>query len=109
MNSAYLSKLCRTSSSSRTCRVVVFGCFDGAFRSAKRFPPFGIRDALRPALQNVCSDSCTRPKHGPELLGAGGSDPTKFWAAESPQKWGSIKGDVKKKHFPLRKERSIFS
>src|SRR5206468_11205293 len=82
MNSAYLSKLCRTSSSSRTCRVVVFGCFDGAFRSAKRFPPFGIRDALRPALQTVCSDSCTRPKHGPELLGAGGGGAHEILAGE---------------------------
>ena len=51
-------------------------------------PPFVIGDALRPALQNVCSDSCTRAKHDPELLGAGGSDPTKFWVAESRQKWG---------------------
>jgi hypothetical protein len=33
----------------------------------------------------------------------------KFWAAESRQKWGSIKGDVKKKHFPFRKGESVFS
>jgi len=52
------------------------------------FPPFVIRGALQLALQNVCSDSCTLAKHGPELLGAGGSDPTISWAAESPQKWG---------------------
>jgi hypothetical protein len=50
--------------------------------------PFVIRDALQAALQNVYSDSRTRPKHGPELFGAGGSDPTEYWAAESPQKWG---------------------
>src|SRR5439155_5929919 len=37
MNSAYLSKLCLTSSFKRTCRIVVFGCFDGAFRSAMCF------------------------------------------------------------------------
>src|SRR5216683_4192997 len=43
---------------------------------------------------------CTRAKHGPERLGAGGSDPTELWAAQSRQKWGFINGDVKKKHFP---------
>ena len=51
-------------------------------------PPFAIRAPLHPALQLELSDSCTRPKHGPEQFGAGGSDPTIFWAAGSPQKWG---------------------
>src|SRR5260370_6868772 len=50
------------------------------------FPPFVIRGALQLALQNVCSDSCTRPKHGAELLGAGRGGPPKFLAAGSPQK-----------------------
>jgi hypothetical protein len=40
MKSAYLSRLSLTSSSKRTWRVVVFGCFDGAFKSAKRFFSF---------------------------------------------------------------------
>src|SRR5713226_2980178 len=38
---------------------------------------------MRPRILEIVG-----PNHGPELLGAGGSDPTKFWAAESPQKWG---------------------
>ncbi len=63
MNSAYLSRLRLTSSSKRTCRVVVFGCFDGAFSSAKCFSSFRHRDVLQPPLQNVCSYSCTRAKH----------------------------------------------
>src|SRR5439155_5827408 len=109
MNSAYLSKLCRTSSSSRTCRVVVFGCFDGAFRSAKRFPPFGVRDALRPALQAACSDCCTRAKHGHASCVTGGSDPTELWAAESAQKWGSIKGGCQEKTLPLPQGEERFS
>jgi len=50
--------------------------------------PFVIRDPLHPALHLAFSDSCTRAKDGPEQLGAGGSDPMKFWAAESPQKRG---------------------
>src|SRR5208337_4340287 len=40
MNSAYPSTLRLTSSSRRTCRVVVFGCLDGAFRSAMCFLSF---------------------------------------------------------------------
>src|SRR5437016_11636721 len=40
MNSAYMSRLCLTSSSRRTGRVEVFGCFDGAFSSAKCFSSF---------------------------------------------------------------------
>src|SRR5713226_561793 len=31
---------------------------------------------------------CTRAKHGPERLGAGGGDPTELWGAQSRQKWG---------------------
>src|SRR5580704_18112880 len=49
-------------------------------------PPFLLslfRGVVRLALQVVCSDLCTRTKHGPERLGAAGSDPTTFWAAES--------------------------
>ena len=65
-----------------------FGCFDGAFSSGNCFPPFLFRGVVRLALQTVCSDLCTRTKHGPERLGAGGSDPTTFWAAESRTKWG---------------------
>src|SRR6266851_9992844 len=38
---------------------------------------------MRPRILEIVG-----PNHGPELLGAGGSDPTKFWAAESPQRWG---------------------
>lgn len=51
-------------------------------------PPFVIRDPLHGALQVVFSDYCTRAKHGPELFGAGGSDPTELWAAKGRQKWG---------------------
>ena len=40
MNSAYLSRLCLTCSSKRTCRVAVFGCFDGDFSIAKWFFSF---------------------------------------------------------------------
>ena len=39
----------------------------------------------------------------------GGSDPTKLLGGLAAKKRGSIKVDVKKKHFPLREERSIFS
>ncbi len=49
--------------------------------------PFVICDPLHPALQLAFSDSCTRAKDGPEQLGAGGSDPMKFWA-DRPQKSG---------------------
>jgi len=61
MNSAYLSRLCLTSSSKRTCRLVVFGCFDGASEVPSSSPPFVIGRALQPGLQNVCSALCTRP------------------------------------------------
>jgi hypothetical protein len=50
--------------------------------------PFIICGPLHGALQLAFSESCTRSKHGPERLGAGGSDPTELWAAESRQKWG---------------------
>jgi hypothetical protein len=56
--------------------------------SGNCFAPFLFRGVVRLALQVVCSDLCTRTKHGPERLGAGGSDPTTFWAAESRTKWG---------------------
>lgn len=39
----------------------------------------------------------------------GGSDPKKLLGGLTAKKWGSINGDVKKKHFPFRKGRSIFS
>ena len=38
----------------------------------------------------------------------GGSDPTKLLGGLAAKKRGSIKVDVKKKHFPFRKERSVF-
>jgi hypothetical protein len=41
-------------------------------------PPFLLslfRGVVRLALQVVCSDLCTRTKHGPERLGAGGNSP----------------------------------
>src|SRR6185312_5550825 len=75
MNSAYRSRLRLTSSSRRTWRVVVFGCLDGAFSSDNCFAPFFFRCAVRLALQAVCSDLCTRTKHGTAHFGAGGSDP----------------------------------
>src|SRR5208282_2476358 len=46
---------------------------------------FLFRDAIRPALQTVCSESGTWTKHDPERLGAGGSDPTTFWADRLPK------------------------
>src|SRR6185437_11141496 len=81
MNSAYRSRLRLTSSSRRTWRVVVFGCLDGAFSSDNGVPPYALWCVLRPALQTVCSDLCTRTKHGHASCVTGGSDPTKVWAA----------------------------
>src|SRR6185312_5740851 len=88
MNSAYRSRLRLTSSSRRTWRVVVFGCLDGAFSSDNCFAPFFFRCAVRLALQAVCSDLCTRTKHGTAHFGAGGSDPRNVWAAASRTRRG---------------------
>ena len=42
-------------------------------------------------------------------LGAGGSDPQKFWAANSPQNRGSIKGGCQEKTIPLPQGEERFS
>ena len=59
-------------------------------------------------LQIRCCFPFARPKRSHAASVMGGSDPTTFWAAESRTKWGSIKGDVKKKHLPLRRKGSKF-
>src|SRR5438132_5372934 len=65
MNFAYLSRLCLTSSAKRTCRVVVFGCFDGAFSSAKCFSSFRYsRSHYIPHYNLHSFESCRQLKHG---------------------------------------------
>ena|SRR5256885_17000929 len=75
MNSAYLSRLYRTA-------LTVLSEVPSVS------PPFDIRDALHPALQNDCSGSCTRQLHGHASSVTGGSDPTKLLGGWTAKKWG---------------------
>jgi len=78
-NSAHSASFNFASSSSRSCTTVVLGCLSGAFKIDIR-PCFFLYLAL--LLFHNRSDYIsvwTRAKHGPELLGAAGSDPTDLW------------------------------
>src|SRR3974390_1165393 len=76
------------SSSRRTWRRAVFGCFDGAFKRAKRFSPFVIRDVLQRAIQNAWSDHLARAKHYSFSLQWAGATPRVTLATQSGEKWG---------------------
>src|SRR6266478_2766826 len=84
MNSAYLSRLHLTSSSKRTCSVVVFGCFDGAFRSAKCFSSFRHSWCITTCITKCLLRFLHAGKHGPELLGAG-AIPRNFGRLKAPK------------------------
>src|SRR5947209_1008595 len=87
-NSAYFVSVDRASSSSRSCKTVVFGCLGGAFRTGIETHSSFCSESFPSAYKIDCFSVCTRAKHGPEQLGVGGSDPRKFWAAEGRRKWG---------------------
>src|SRR5438876_60390 len=93
MNSSYLSSSCLTFSSRRTWRVVVFGCFDGAFRSAKCFSPFPF-----PRLIARCITSCLlRLLHAAKTLSRdereGRERPQRILGGRRPSRMGSLPPD----------------
>src|SRR5260370_25366114 len=86
MNSAYLCKLCLTSSSKRTCRVVVFGCLDGALSSAKSLFSFLHSSCITPCITNCLlrflHGAKTRPR---ATRGGGGRSHHIFGGCKAPK------------------------
>ncbi|SRR5579885_41974 len=95
--------------STATCTTVVLGCFGGAFKTAIWIFSFLNSRLFRLRNWSDYISACARQKHGHRCQVTGGSDLENFLGGLKPEKWGSIKGDVKKKHFPFRKGEERFS
>src|SRR5712691_9555565 len=88
MNSAYMSRLCRTSSSRRTWRVEVFGCFDGAFSSAKCFSSFRYSPCITSRITICILRILHAGKTRSRFLRDGLERPHELLGGWTAKKWG---------------------